>query len=55
MVTNFFLLKKITNPTSYSPISYFKKEKNPFMHHMYPSFLMKLLKAPNNLDATLKN
>jgi hypothetical protein len=50
MVTNsFFLLKKIINPTPYSPISYFIKENNPSMHHVYPSFLLKLLKAFNNL------
>jgi hypothetical protein len=30
MITN-FLLKKITNPTPYSPISYFEKENNPSM------------------------
>jgi hypothetical protein len=30
MITN-FLLKKRNNPTPYSPILYFKKEKNPSM------------------------
>jgi hypothetical protein len=54
MVTS-FLLKKITNPTPYSPISYFRIENNPFKHHAHPSILMKLLKALNNLDATFKN
>jgi hypothetical protein len=50
MVTS-FLLKKRTNPTPYSPISYFEKENNPSTHQAHSSFLMKLLKAPNNLTA----
>jgi hypothetical protein len=54
MVTS-FLLKKRINPTPYSPITHFMKENNPSTHPTHSSFLMKLLKAPNNLDATLKN
>jgi hypothetical protein len=60
MVTH-FLLKKRTNPTPYSPISYFGKEKTPPHNHVHSSFLMKLLKAliplshSNNPDTTLKN
>jgi hypothetical protein len=45
-----FLLKKKTNLTPYSPISYFGKENNPPpRNHMHSSFLMKLLKTLNNL------
>jgi hypothetical protein len=60
MVTH-FLLKKRTNPTPSSLISYFKKKETPPRNHVYSSFLMKLLKAlitlphSNNLDATLEN
>jgi hypothetical protein len=54
MVTS-FLLRKKTNPTPYSPISYFKKENTPpalfytTMRIHHPYFYMKLLKTPNNL------
>jgi len=48
MITN-FLLKKRTNPTPYSPISYFGKENNPSIQSRVFITLMKLLKAPNNL------
>jgi hypothetical protein len=53
MVTN-FLLKKITNPTPYSPILYFGKENNPPPPTQPCAFMilhynMKLLKTPNNL------
>jgi hypothetical protein len=63
MVTN-FLLKKKTNPTPYSPISYFGKENNPPGQpcaFIIPYSNMKLLKTLNNLttlkypDATFKN
>jgi hypothetical protein len=46
MVTN-FLLKKKTNPTPYSPISYFKKEKK-----SPPLIILPHLNIPN---ATFKN
>jgi len=52
MITG-FLLKKRTNPTPFSPISYFKKENNPSMQPRAFITLMKLLKVPNNLG-TLK-
>jgi hypothetical protein len=51
-----FLSKKITNPTPYSPISYFEKENNPPMQpcaFIIPYSTLKLLKTPDNLT-TLK-
>jgi hypothetical protein len=59
-----FLLKKKTNPTPYSRISYFKKENNLPMQpcaFIIPYSNMKLLKPlitlphSNIFDATLKN
>jgi hypothetical protein len=46
-----FLLKKGTNPTPYSPISYFGKENNPphatmRIHHSL--FYPEVIKNPNN-------
>jgi hypothetical protein len=51
MVTS-FLLKKRTNPTPYSLISYFGKENNPPTQpctFVIPYSNMKLQKNPNNL------
>jgi hypothetical protein len=45
--------KKKTNPTPYSPITYFIKENNPSIHQTHSSFPMKLLKALNNLTTQI--
>jgi hypothetical protein len=52
MVTH-FLLKKRTNPTPYSPISYFEKENNPSMQPCAFNIPYEVAKSPNNLT-TLK-
>jgi hypothetical protein len=57
MVIN-FLLKKITNPTPYSLISYFEKGNNPptptqSCAFIMPYFNMKLLKTPKNLTTRI--
>jgi hypothetical protein len=63
MVT-IFLLKKITNPTPYSPILYFGKENNPLCNHAHSSFIiltwscqkpLTTLSHSNTPNITLKN